>query len=95
MTQTSKTVAWDRAKFNKRRDAHKHAQSEGAGSFKLTVRPEGELELDTRYAGYMLEYLSEQFRPKSRPAWPQNQGDESTSASSANGSNFGVFGNGF
>lgn len=95
MTQTPKSVTWDQGKFNKLRDAHKHALSEDRDSFKLTVDPEGELGFDTRYAGYLLEYLAEQFRPKTKPAWPQNQGDESTTASSAYGSDFGVFGNGY
>lgn len=85
-----RTVSWDRDKFHKLQDAHKHARSEGRDTFKITVDPEGELEFDTRYAGYLLEYLAEQFRLPPRPARPQNQGDESTSASSA-GSNFGIF----
>jgi hypothetical protein len=73
MTQT---VSWTTAKRDALRAAYTKATTEGAPSFKITVKPEGELEFAIGYAKYLLEYLDTQLGPAPRRQ-PDNEGEES------------------
>jgi len=70
-------VAWDRKKLDQLREAHSQAARERQDSFVLTLKPEGEIELVTSYARYLLQYLDSEFASHpDQPAQPNREGQE-------------------
>jgi hypothetical protein len=70
-------VRWDREKFIQLCDAHKTAKAAKQDRFKLTLKPEGEIEFEMGYARYLIEYLEHQFKSDGPIRQPDNEGEDS------------------
>lgn len=72
---TGQTVSWDQKKLEVLKKAY--AENKQAASFKITVKPEGELEFVPGYAKYLIEYLEGEFAKAPSPPPPGNEGEQS------------------
>lgn len=77
-----KVINWTPERLEKLRAAHK-----GCGGKKFEIAIEGvKAEFDPGYAKYLIEHLDNEFAKRGVAPQPQNTGEESTSASSTDGS---------
>lgn len=72
---TKRMIAWDHTKLDLLKKAY--TENKQAESFKITVKPEGELTFIPGYAKHLIEYLEAEFA-KQQPSSPAgDEGEES------------------
>lgn len=72
---TDQIVQWTSDKLDLLKKAY--AENKQAESFKITVKPEGELTFIPGYAKYLIEYLEAEFAKQPPPSPAGDEGEES------------------
>lgn len=73
---TGQTITWNRDLFLSLKKAQEEAAAAAKRDFMLDLGKGQEVQLDTRYAKYLIEHLSSVFAIPDQPRRPYNEGEE-------------------
>lgn len=73
---TGRTIAWNRDLFLLLKKAQEEAAAAAKRDFMLDLGKGQEVQLDTRYAKYLIEFLAGDFAQPDQPRRPYNEGEE-------------------